>query len=85
MEKLIITAAICGAEVTKEQNPAVPYTVEEIVRDVLNKMHQYDNFSFRQIGMAIAVKRWAIYHNLSRYRSVYRFVRSVFKSKSHRF
>ena len=27
MEKLIITAAICGAEVTKAQNPAVPYTV----------------------------------------------------------
>lgn len=33
MEKLIITAAICGAEVTKGQNPAVPYTVEEIVRE----------------------------------------------------
>ena len=33
MEKLIITAAICGAEVTKEQNPAVPYTVEDIVRE----------------------------------------------------
>lgn len=33
MEKVIITAAICGAEVTKEQNPAVPYTVEEIVRE----------------------------------------------------
>jgi len=33
VEKLIITAAICGAEVTKEQNPAVPYTVEEIVRE----------------------------------------------------
>ena len=33
MYKLIITAAICGAEVTKEQNPAVPYTVEEIVRE----------------------------------------------------
>ncbi|WP_291571575.1 3-keto-5-aminohexanoate cleavage protein [Clostridium sp. UBA4548] len=30
MEKLIITAAICGAEVTKEHNPNVPYTVEEI-------------------------------------------------------
>ncbi len=30
MEKLIIAAAICGAEVTKEQNPNVPYTVEEI-------------------------------------------------------
>lgn len=30
MEKLIITCAITGAEVTKEQNPAVPYTKEEI-------------------------------------------------------
>ena len=29
----MITAAICGAEVTKEQNPAVPYTVEEIARE----------------------------------------------------
>ncbi len=33
MEKLIITAAICGAEVTKAHNPAVPYTVEEIGRE----------------------------------------------------
>ena len=30
MEKLIITAAICGAEVTKEHNSNVPYTVLEI-------------------------------------------------------
>ena len=33
MEKLIITAAICGAEVTKQQNIAVPYTVAEMVRE----------------------------------------------------
>ncbi|MCI2082343.1 MAG: 3-keto-5-aminohexanoate cleavage protein [Bacteroidales bacterium] len=33
MEKLVITAAICGAEVTKKHNPAVPYTVEECVRE----------------------------------------------------
>jgi 3-keto-5-aminohexanoate cleavage enzyme len=33
MEKLIITAAISGAEVLKEHNPAVPYTVEEFVRE----------------------------------------------------
>jgi len=30
MEKLIITAAICGAEVTKEHNPNIPYSVKEI-------------------------------------------------------
>ena len=30
MEKLIITAAICGAEVTKAQNEAVPYTLSLI-------------------------------------------------------
>ena len=33
MDKLIITACICGAEVTKGHNPAVPYTVEEIARE----------------------------------------------------
>ncbi len=33
MEKLIITCCICGAEVMKENNPAVPYTVDEIVRE----------------------------------------------------
>lgn len=33
MEKLIITAAICGAEVTKEHNMSVPYTIEEIGRE----------------------------------------------------
>ena len=33
MDKLIITAAICGAEVTKEINKHVPYTVEEIGRE----------------------------------------------------
>ncbi len=33
MEKLIITAAISGAEVLKEHNPAVPYTVEECARE----------------------------------------------------
>lgn len=31
--KVIITAAISGAEVTKQMNPAVPYTIEEYVRE----------------------------------------------------
>ncbi len=30
MEKLIITAAICGAEVTREHNPNLPLTAEEL-------------------------------------------------------
>lgn len=33
MEKLIITSAICGAEVTKAHNPSVPYTIDEIGRE----------------------------------------------------
>lgn len=32
MEKLIITCALTGAEVTKEHNPAVPYTAEEMAQ-----------------------------------------------------
>lgn len=33
MNKVIVTAAICGAEVTKEHNPNVPYTVAELQRE----------------------------------------------------
>lgn len=33
MDKLVITAAICGAEVMKEQSPVVPYTIEEIAEE----------------------------------------------------
>ena len=39
MEKVIITACICGAEVTKEQNPTVPYTVDEIQREAAGAYH----------------------------------------------
>ncbi|WP_041367075.1 3-keto-5-aminohexanoate cleavage protein [Natranaerobius thermophilus] len=35
MEKLIITAAICGAEVTKEDNPNLPITAEELAEDAV--------------------------------------------------
>lgn len=35
MEKVIITAAVCGAAPTKEQNPNVPYTPEEIALEAL--------------------------------------------------
>ena len=33
MSKIIITAAISGAEVTQQMNPAVPYTVDQFVRE----------------------------------------------------
>ncbi|MCR4433011.1 MAG: 3-keto-5-aminohexanoate cleavage protein [Coprothermobacterota bacterium] len=36
MEKLIITVAVCGAEVTKKDNPNLPITPEEITQDVYN-------------------------------------------------
>lgn len=44
MSKLIITAAICGAEVTKAHNPAVPYTVAEIAEEA---------YKSRQAGASI--------------------------------
>ena len=31
--KRVITAALCGSWATKDMNPAVPYTPEEIARD----------------------------------------------------
>jgi len=35
MEKLIITAAICGAEVSKEDNPSLPVTPAELAAEAL--------------------------------------------------
>ncbi len=35
MDKLIITAAVCGSVPTREQNPNVPYTPEEIAAEAL--------------------------------------------------
>ncbi len=35
MDKLIITAAICGAEVTKEDNPNLPITAKELAEEAL--------------------------------------------------
>ncbi|MEW6262017.1 MAG: 3-keto-5-aminohexanoate cleavage protein [Thermodesulfobacteriota bacterium] len=35
MEKLIITVAVCGSAPTREQNPAVPYSPEEIAAEAL--------------------------------------------------
>ncbi|MBW2048486.1 MAG: 3-keto-5-aminohexanoate cleavage protein [Deltaproteobacteria bacterium] len=35
MDKLIITAAVCGSVPTREQNPNVPYTPEEIAEEAL--------------------------------------------------
>ena len=35
MEKLIITAAICGAEVTKDDNPNIPVTAEELAEEAI--------------------------------------------------
>lgn len=44
MEKLIITCAVTGAEVTKKDNPAVPYTPEELAES---------SFSAFQAGASI--------------------------------
>ena len=35
-DKLIISAAVCGSSPTKEQNPNVPYTPEEIAGQALD-------------------------------------------------
>ncbi|MDD4212819.1 MAG: 3-keto-5-aminohexanoate cleavage protein [Bacilli bacterium] len=40
MQKLIITCAISGAEVTKAQNPAVPYTALEMAEQAYLAYHQ---------------------------------------------
>lgn len=58
---------------------------EEVVRKVLQKMHEYDWLGYSRIGMVCAIKRWMIYNYPLLYRNIYRFFRLVFKSRRHRF
>lgn len=58
---------------------------DDIVKDVLQEMHRYDMIEWKKIGIACAIKRWAIYNHISYYRIFYRFFRLMFKSKRHRF
>ena len=70
MDKLIITAAICGAEVTKEQNPNVPYTVEEIVREAKSAVDagaaivhlhvRWDDGSIGLVSSLYGANGWAV-------------------------
>ncbi|WP_202079671.1 3-keto-5-aminohexanoate cleavage protein [Caldalkalibacillus salinus] len=39
MDKLIITAAVNGAEVTREHHPNIPYTPEEVADEVVKAYH----------------------------------------------
>ena len=85
-DKTPIFVILCGIHLIDHIMLVHPSpATEEIIRNVLDTIHQYDETTWKQIGMACAIKRWAIYKNLLAYRSVYRFVRSILKSKNHRF
>ncbi len=54
---------------------------DDIYQSVLQEMHNYDSIKIDKLGVMFALKRFLIYHYPSLYRPVYRFVRSVFRSK----
>lgn len=60
-------------------------SIDWIVKDVLDKMHEFDNIKLTQLGFSLSVKRYLIYHEMEAYHTVYRFIRSIFKSKRHHF
>ena len=60
-------------------------SVNHIMDDVLAKMHEFDDVKRSQLGVSLSLKRYLIYQHRSSYRIGYRFIRSVFKSKRHKF
>lgn len=59
--------------------------LKEIISDVLQKMHEHDAVDIRQLGLSMALKRYFIYHHFVAYQVVYRWIRSLFHSKRHKF
>ena len=60
-------------------------STEGVIKDVLAKMHEFDDVSCCQLGLSLSLKRYFIFHYMSAYRKTYRFVRLILKSKRHKF
>lgn len=60
-------------------------STDNVVKDVLAKMHEFDQVKNSQLGISYALKRYCIYHCMPVYRTVYRMIRTVFKSKRHKY
>lgn len=60
-------------------------STDEVVRDVTAKMHEFDYVGYGQLGFSLSLKRYLIYNHKGFYRKLYRLVRSVFKSKRHKY
>lgn len=56
--KLIVTAALLGNGTTKQMNPAVPYTPEEIARDAVACVKAGRPSSIFMSGMMKAMQAW---------------------------
>ncbi len=58
---------------------------DDIVEDVLTKMHEYDHIKLTQLGLAFSIKRFFIYKHMALYRLMYRFVRVIFKPRRYKY
>ncbi len=59
--------------------------IENIMKDVLAKMQEFDTVSWPQLGVVSIFKRYMMYYHLCAYRIVYRSVRLFFKSRRYKF
>lgn len=60
-------------------------SIDEVINDVLAKMHEFDYVGYSRLGIALSLKLHFIYYHLTTYRKIYRFIRSFFKSKRYRY
>ena len=60
-------------------------STDEVIRDVITKMHEFDYVGYGQLGFSLSLKRYLIYNHKDFYRKAYRLIRSIFKSKRHKY
>jgi len=58
---------------------------DKIIENVLTKMHEYDYIRLSKKQLTLCFKRYFIYHHIALYRSIYRAVRIVFRSKRYKY
>ena len=60
-------------------------STDEVIRDVITKMHEFDYVGYGHLGFSLSLKRYLIYNHKDFYRKAYRLIRSIFKSKRHKY
>lgn len=60
-----------------------PISDDKVACEVIDRMHEFDEIDYRQLGVVLSLKRYLIYNHINLYQKGYRMMRTLIKSKRY--